>query len=519
MAQPTACKVLIVEDEGLIAHDVARRVEGLGHQVVGTVATAEEAVAQAGQADIVLMDIHIDGQQDGIDAACQIREQHHVPVVFLTAHADRATLERAKEASPFGYLVKPLGPASLQSSLEMALHKHRLDRQLEEREALLRTTVASTADAIVVSDDRGLIRLMNAEAEKLTGWPAGEALGRPVETVAHLIEEDTGSDFGDPIPLAILKGAPLPLEHGLRLIAKDGREREIEGTAAPVAASANSVGGVLVMRDVTLRRWEERQLRQAQRLEAAARLAARVSGEYSSLVDSIRAQADNLLHTFGDLSPARDALEHIQRTAASAAHATRRLAAFGARQIANPEILSLNGLLRRMTKMIEAAAGSRISVQIKIAPGVGRIRADAAQIEEAILNLVLHACSTIRDTGHLTVETGIRDAPSHGALRSYAVLSVNYDDPEADLARTLDPGGVDESGLALPVAQSIIGDHNGYLLARTHDQRTCLEILLPRLREELPAATQRPFVGVLLVDYRERVRARCTISSRLTGTT
>jgi len=206
MSLSTACKVLIVEDEDLIAHDVARRVESLGHQVVATVATAEEAVEKAGQADIVLMDVHIDGKEDGIEAACKIRERHQVPVVFLSAHTDRATLDRVMAAGPFGYLVKPLSPASLETSIELALHKHKMDRQVAEREALLRTTMASTADAIIVTDARSKIHLMNAEAEKLTGWSAAEAHGRALDSVVRLIEPQTGADFGDPVPLAILKG-------------------------------------------------------------------------------------------------------------------------------------------------------------------------------------------------------------------------------------------------------------------------------------------------------------------------
>src|SRR5438477_12748547 len=96
-------RLLVVEDEGLIAHDIATRLEALGHQVVGTVATAEEAIAQASAADLVLMDIRIDGKGDGIAAAQEVRARHRVPVVFLIAHADRATPERAKGAGRVGH--------------------------------------------------------------------------------------------------------------------------------------------------------------------------------------------------------------------------------------------------------------------------------------------------------------------------------------------------------------------------------------------------------------------------------
>src|SRR2546425_5789370 len=178
-----SCKVLVVEDEGLIALDIAGRLEALGHEVVATVSTGEEAIEEAAACDIVLMDIRLDGAMDGIDAAVQIRERYHLPVVFLTAHADRATLDRAKLAGPFGYIVKPLAAASLNTSIEIALYKHRMERLLEERETLLRTTLRSVADAVVVTDVDGRVLMLNRAAEILTGWIEPEAQGQPVSRV------------------------------------------------------------------------------------------------------------------------------------------------------------------------------------------------------------------------------------------------------------------------------------------------------------------------------------------------
>src|SRR5258708_5584058 len=116
MATTKSYRVLVVEDEGLIAADIGRRLEALGHSVAGAASTAEEALELAGDADAVLMDIRLDGPRDGIDAAIEIRARYKIPVIFITAHADRATLERAKLAGPFGYVVKPVGPAALQAA-------------------------------------------------------------------------------------------------------------------------------------------------------------------------------------------------------------------------------------------------------------------------------------------------------------------------------------------------------------------------------------------------------------------
>src|SRR5579872_6005282 len=131
-------KVLIAEDEGLIAMDIAAHLEALGHTVVGTVSTAAEAIEQAPNAQVVLMDIRLDGPVDGIEAASKIRERYRLPVVFLTAQADPSTLERAKLAAPYGYMIKPLVHASLQPSIEIAMYKHQMEARLEESEAWMR---------------------------------------------------------------------------------------------------------------------------------------------------------------------------------------------------------------------------------------------------------------------------------------------------------------------------------------------------------------------------------------------
>src|SRR5579864_1833977 len=309
-------KVLVVEDEGLIAHDISNRLQALGHEVVGVASTAAEALEKAGEADIVLMDIRIDGAKDGITAATEIRERYHVPVVFLTAHADRATLERAKAAEPFGYIVKPLAPATLNTSIEIALYKHRMERELAEREAWLRTILGSIGDAVIVTDAEGRVVMLNRAAEMLTGWVQAEARGLAMGKIARLIERDLEEeDATDPIGLAMLRDAPMALDRGWKMIARDGRELWIEGIAAPVKAEERMIGAALSFRDVSAKRWEERQLRQMQRMEATGRLAASVSTDYANLLTKIRNQCEQLMRQFGEYTPARKAAEEIEQAA------------------------------------------------------------------------------------------------------------------------------------------------------------------------------------------------------------
>jgi len=512
-----AYRVLVVEDEGLIAHDIARRLESQGHEVLGPASTAEEALALAPGAEIVLMDIRIDGARDGIDAALEIRARYHLPVIFLTAHADRATLERAKQAGPFGYIVKPLGPASLQTGIEMAIAKHRVERLLEEREAWLRAVVGSIAEAAIVVDPEGRVRLLNSVAEKLTGWTQAEAEGQPVQAVAHLAGPDADSDF-DSIPLALLRGGPVAFGRDARLLSRDGREIDVDGFAAPVRASEELLGAVLTFRDASARHWEERQLRQSQRLEAAGRLAANAACEYSVLIDTIRRQNELLLRQFGALSGAREALESIHRAAVTATEITRRLEAFGTRQVGQPETIPMNGLLRRMSRLIESTGVGRVRLAIRPAPGAGHVRADAAQMESAILGLVAHACRMTPEGGHVLIDTAHVELPHTGRPVSYVVLGITYNGMEPEIDRLFDPASTEVSSIALAQVHWLAAECGGYVSARSirsdSGGGTRIELLLPRLSDQAlitggttELANTLEAVTILLVEHNEAARA------------
>jgi signal transduction histidine kinase/DNA-binding NarL/FixJ family response regulator len=118
--------VLIVEDESIVALDLKQRLQTLGYEVVAVVASGEEAIEQVAstQPDLVLMDIKLKGQMDGVEAAEVIRTRFDLPVIFLTAYADKETLDRAKQTRPYGYLVKPFEDRDLRTTVEIALYKH-----------------------------------------------------------------------------------------------------------------------------------------------------------------------------------------------------------------------------------------------------------------------------------------------------------------------------------------------------------------------------------------------------------
>ncbi|MEW6493813.1 MAG: ATP-binding protein [Cyanobacteriota bacterium] len=128
-------KLLIVEDEEIVAFDIESTLKDLGYQVLGIVASGEDAIATAArtQPDLVLMDIMLKGSIDGIEAAREIRSLMNLPVLYLTAYADTTTFERAKETEPFGYLIKPFEEKELQTSIEIALARHQSEERMRQK--------------------------------------------------------------------------------------------------------------------------------------------------------------------------------------------------------------------------------------------------------------------------------------------------------------------------------------------------------------------------------------------------
>lgn len=256
--------ILIVEDEGLVAEDLRVKLQQLGYTVAGSTGKGEEAVQMALRLrpQLILMDIQLEGPGDGIQAAEGIRAQYDVPVIYLTAHSDSATLAGAKTTGPSGYILKPFEMRDLATQIELALYKHQADRQVYEQREWLRVTLASIGDAVIATDIEGRITFMNSVAESLIGWKAGEVVHRPLSQVFRVVNEQTGQPVEDPAACVLREGRTVPLTNHSALVTREGRTVPIEDSAAPILDAAGEVlGVVLVFHDVTDKRRAEEALR------------------------------------------------------------------------------------------------------------------------------------------------------------------------------------------------------------------------------------------------------------------
>ncbi len=182
----TPANILIVEDEAITSMHLQNSLRRLGYAVVGVTDSGDDAVRMAAERcpDLVLMDIGLRGELDGISAASRIHSVCHLPVVFLTAHADKATLERAKQSQPFGYLTKPFQESSLQATVEMALNKFKMEHLLRESEARYHAVVDQIADGVLLVELNTLKILdANTAVQDMLNLPTGGYADLALESV------------------------------------------------------------------------------------------------------------------------------------------------------------------------------------------------------------------------------------------------------------------------------------------------------------------------------------------------
>lgn len=241
--------ILIVEDELLVAMDTQSLLTSHGYSVPAVAGSGGEAVSQALnlRPDLVLMDIRLRGEMDGITAAAQILTHLNVPVIYLTAFADEPTLLRARTTAPYGYLVKPFDEATLLASISMAVERHNRDSEASARAALLSTILDGSGDAVIAVDANGLITYLNSNAASLIEHDRLSALGRPVAALLPLREPGTGVLVAPPALDALLGAAVSPRPRPLDLCLPGRPSRPLLVGTAPAPGPLGLTGAIMII--------------------------------------------------------------------------------------------------------------------------------------------------------------------------------------------------------------------------------------------------------------------------------
>jgi len=512
--------ILIVEDEGVVAEDLQQSLIELGYDAFAIAVSADEAIQAATERcpDVVLMDIRIKGARDGVEAATIIREQFRVPVVFLTAHADEATLDRAKRVEPAGYLVKPVRPAELKSAIEVAVYRGEMERRLRERERWFSTTLESIADAVVTVDLAGRITFMNPEAEQLTGLSSRDVLGKPSREVIKLLDDPLGRAFS-PLEQALAERRVVRVQEATMVNATTGTVRTVSDSAAPVVDRGTPLGAVMVFRDVTEQKKMQHRLELADRLSSLGTMAAGVAHEVNNPLSVIVANTELLQHGVAELlhkvpPEIREPLGELHALLADVATSGDRIARIVSdlRSFARPAPTSSGAAdvaeaLRWALKTTATEARHRARTTTRFGD-VPLVRGDEGRLAQVFVNILLNAAQAI-EAGSIEqneVATSIELDPSGRVV--VEIRDTGSGIPE-DVRRrifepffTTKPVGVG-TGLGLSISHGILASMGGEIRIESEvGKGTLVRVLLQ------PAATAEPPVALVGDTVPQSTRAR-----------
>jgi diguanylate cyclase (GGDEF)-like protein/PAS domain S-box-containing protein len=256
-------RILIVEDESIVAQDIRLSLEELGYEVAAIADSGELALEQALKLkpNLILMDIRLLGEMDGIATTQQINQRINVPIVYLTALGDEETLSRVKATNPFGYVIKPFVERDLRIIIEISLNKFRIEQNLLENHEWLGMILHSVGDGVIATDTNLNITYLNPMAEQLTGWSFAEAVGKNITEILRIINEITRQNVTNPIVTALETREIVSLPEQTLLITKTGQAIPIGDSAAsindhrgtiPLKNSLDQcIGAVMIFRDIT----------------------------------------------------------------------------------------------------------------------------------------------------------------------------------------------------------------------------------------------------------------------------
>ena len=483
-------QILVVEDEGLIAADIQRRLERLGYSAPAIASSGEEALryARSTPVDLVLMDIRLKGDMDGIATAQALKDESGTPVVYMTAYADEETIHRAKLTEPLGYLLKPITDGDLRSAVQVSLYKHDMERRLRDSEAWLLATLRSVGEGIIATDTAGQIVFLNPPAERLTGWSGRNAGVRQLMDVLGLFEETSRQPAKS--PLVDLQAGE---SRSYTLVSKSGGQAVVEVTCFENRSANDLLGSIVVVRDIGVRREMESRLIQSQRMEAVANMAGGLAHDFNNQLTVILGYSAELC---GELAgeAQRQAME-IQKAVSTASSITCELLTLSRRGHARCELMDLNEVIAEVQPMISHSLGRGRTLTTDLGSAAGCVRGDRSQFKQVLLNLALNARDAMPAGGDLRIESssleipaGSKDARLYpaGPYVRLRVTDTGEGMAKATLSRIFEPffttkGAGCGTGLGLSMVHSIVVRSGGYIRAESEIGRgTSFEILLPR---------------------------------------
>jgi PAS domain S-box-containing protein len=407
------------------------------------------------------------------------------------------------------------------------------EEALRRRERHFRSLIENAHDIITVLEGDGDVRFASPSVERTLGYDRHALAGTYLFELVHPDDVPAVLEVFDRAIRA--PGEPHWLEFRMR--AADGSYRTLESIGTSLLNDPAVTGIVVNSRDVTERREAEeallasqQQLLQAQKMDAVGRLAGGVAHDFNNLLTAIRGNAELLLLDIPPGDPRREDVEEIRKASDRAATLTRQLLAFSRRQVLQPRVLDLNGVVREMERMLRRLIGEDVELATRLDPALGQVRADPGQVEQVVLNLAVNARDAMPSGGRLTVETRnvelgeeLKRAYPYVVPGAYVLLSVSDSGQGMDAETrerafepffTTKPAGRG-TGLGLSTVYGIVKQSGGFIWIDSELGRgTCIRIYLPPVgepaaapaEEAAPAIAARGTGTVLLAEDEVTVR-------------
>ena len=517
-------KVLIVEDEALIALDLEVRLEAMGYTVVGTADHHAEAQSlfTAHLPDIVLMDLRLGEGDDGVEVARSLRAIADRPVIFITAHSDPQTIARAVATAPYGYLVKPFDDRALAVTIAVALERHAADRRVRVfRDAL----EAAAAGVLLVSQGPRGPRVVHANEAylRLTGLPRQRVIGEAPQLPAVAAE----SDAARAITEAIARGQSLRTE--IPCVRADG----IRGTASVVVTPIPGAGVLqdattfVWIADVTLERAAERALAQKQRLEIVGRLASSVAHDFNNVLTAIAVGIELARETEDRAAMELELVEALHATRTARRLTRRLLESVGIARIDTAGTTDLAVFFAGMRSTFERLAGPGIHLLVTAPKGIV-VAMNLGSLEQVLLNLVTNACDAMPEGGTLRIEAEEARGEDGAAIARISVRDSGIGMDAETAEHVFEPFFTTKSlgagtGIGLTTTRTLVEQAGGNVRLRSQPgvgSVFCVELPLSRRAvsdspviapgADTPATASNPSARVLVVDDDEVV-LRCLV--------
>jgi len=537
-------KIQIVEDESIFAMDLVSQLKAMNYSVVSVVDTGERALKEAvkKRPDLILMDIRLKGEMDGIEASQQIRKRKNIPIIFITAYAEEKTLTRAKVTEPFGYLLKPINKRELRAVIEMALYKHRMERKLLASEQRFRRLIENTVDLLFVIDSRANIIDVNHTACKKSGYIRDELLELSVNNLF----------IGDQINVQeilhqVHNTESMTIEHTFKC--KNGNTFPIEINIGLLSNGDNPLL-IALARDITNRRKNEaekleleKQLMHAQKLEELGRLAGGMAHDFNNILTVVQGYSELALLKLDQSSPLYTDLKEIRDAAYRSASLTRQLLLFSRRQPMDYSLININTLIHNLMRMLNRLLGENIVIKKSLKHGLWDVWGDLGSIEQVIMNLVINAKDAIHKRGkiiittdNITLSESDIDEDTETKPGNYVKVEVNDTGvgmDEQTIKRVFTPFFTTKetgegTGLGLSVVHDIVKSNNGWIdVTSKVGKGSTFTIYFPASfkkdmkRKEKPSKDLQDLKGqgehVLLVEDEDTVRDFASMVLRKNG--